>query len=342
MKRKPNTDPVNYTLPDLLDDPAFLAWLLHSDDQSNAYWTGMQIKYPNLSYLIADARKLVLNLKFQQDRMEPAEYLGLWQEISGETVAQPAVKSARPLWFKAVLAAAVTLLFLGTGFYFYLARSIEVSTAYGQTRTLVLPDGSELMLNANSSLRYSGNFGKDKYREVWLKGEAFFKVNHLHRQGKVLKQDIFVVHADKVDIKVLGTTFNVTDRRDKVTVALISGKVSMQIANQPVLNLKPGDLMTYDEKRNFIRKEPGSTKAQVAWKDGIFIFEKLTAEELFNRLQDKYGYKAVFNSPAIREKLISGSFSAADFDRLLEGISMALNISITKDESLHQLIIEIK
>ncbi|MCX2484657.1 FecR domain-containing protein [Pedobacter sp. MR2016-24] len=342
MKRKPNLNPENYTLPDLLDDPAFLAWLLHPDDQSNAHWADMQLRYPNLSYLIADARKLVLTLKFQQDTMEPAEYIQLWEEIAGETVAKPIVKLWRSLWFKAVLAAAVTLLVIGTGFYFYLNRSIEVVTAYGQTRTLVLPDGSELMLNANSSLRYRGNFGKAKYREVWLKGEAFFKVNHIHRQGKVFKQDIFVVHADKVDIKVLGTTFNVNDRRDKVTVALINGRVSMQIANQPLLNLKPGDLVTYDQKRNFIRQEPGSTKAQVAWKDGIFIFEKLPAEELFNKLQDKYGYKAVFKSPVVKEKLISGSFSAADFDHLLEGISMALNISITKDESLHQLIIEIK
>ena len=342
MKRKPNLDPENYTLPDLLDDPAFLAWLLNPDDQSNAYWADMQIKYPNFRYLIADARKLVLTLKFQQDTMEPAESIALWQEIAGKTVAKPVFKLKQPLWFKAFLAAAVTLLVIGTGFYFYLNRSIEVITAYGQTRSLVLPDGSELMLNANSSLRYKGHFGKDKYREVWLNGEAFFKVNHLHRQGKVLEQDIFIVHAGKVDIKVLGTTFNVNDRRDKVTVALITGKVSMQIANQPVLNLKPGDLMTYDQKRNFIRQEPGSTKAQVAWKDGIFIFEKLPAEELFNRVQDKYGYKAIFESPAVKEKLISGSFSATDFDRLLEGISMALNISITKDESLQQLIIKIK
>lgn len=342
MTRKTNTDPEHFTLLDLIDDPAFLAWLLNPDDQSNAYWADMQIKYPNIIYLIADARKLVLTLKFQQDRMETAEHIKLWQEIAGKTVAKPAVKLKQPRWFKAFLAAAVTLLVLGTAFYFYNNRSIEEATTYGQTRNVTLPDGSEIMLNANSSVKYAGNFGKDKSREVWLEGEAFFKVNHLHRQGKVLKQDIFVVHAGNVDIKVLGTTFNVNDRRDKVTVALITGKVSMQIANQPVLILQPGELITYDQKRNFMGQETGSIKAQVAWKDGIFIFEKLRAEELFNRLQDKYGYKAVFKSPAIREKLISGSFSGADFDHLLEGIGMALNISITKDESLHQLIIEFK
>lgn len=341
MKRT-NTDPNSYTLTELLDDPEFIAWVMTPNEQLDAFWAMQQNKYPNLVGLIADARKLLLSLKFRQEHMDQLSYESLWQQIAQQTAVKQPQRPSIAIWIKTMAAAIVTIAIFGTAFYFYTNRQIEITTGYGQTRHISLPDASEIILNANSTLKYPNNWRKENVREVWLNGEAFFKVNHLHQQGKVTKGELFLVHAGNIDIKVMGTTFNVNQRRDKVGVALMSGKISMEIADRKsqAMLMKPGDLMAYDSKRDRIFRELGSANAKIAWKDGLLIFEQLSAADLFEQLEDSYGYKAIFKKPDIKRKKISGTFSVSNYDGLLKGIGIALGISIKKDENLHQLIIQ--
>lgn len=339
MKRT-NTNPRNYSLTELLDDPQFLAWVMDPTKELDLYWIGQQANDPNLATLIAEARKLLLSLKFKEHTLDTFAYTQLWQEIAQQTVAKPTKRPALGIWIRTLAAAIVTIVLFGTTLYFYHNRQIEVSTGYGQIQRVLLPDSSTIILNANSSLKYPNNWGADK-REVWLTGEAFFKVKHLHRQGQIAKGDFFIVHAGKVAIKVLGTSFNVNQRRDKVGVALISGKISLGLAGSKAqVMMKPGELMVYDAKKNSLFREPGTAYAKMAWKDGLLIFEQLDAATLFEQLEDNYGYKAIFKDNAIKRKKISGTFKAENLDHLLKGIEIALGISIQKDENLHQLIIQ--
>ncbi|KQC00068.1 FecR family protein [Pedobacter sp. Hv1] len=332
----------SYTLAELLDDPEFMAWVMNPNEQLDAYWAMQQNNYPNLVGLIADARKLILSLKFEQQQMDKLSYESLWQQIAQQTATKQFQRPTVAIWIKSMAAAIVAIAVFGTAFYFYTNRQIEITTGYGQTKHISLPDASEIILNANSTLKYPNNWNKEETREVWLKGEAFFKVNHLHQQGKLTKGDFFLVHAGNVAIKVLGTTFNVNQRRHKVGVALMNGKISMEIADKKhqALILKPGDLMVYDNKKDSILRELGNVHAKMAWKDGLLIFEQLSAAELFQQLEDNYGYKAIFKNPAIKSKKISGTFNVNNYDDLLKGIEIALGISIKKDEDLHQLIIQ--
>ncbi|MES2652029.1 MAG: FecR domain-containing protein [Bacteroidota bacterium] len=340
MQRK--TEDPDFNLAEFLEDPAFVAWVTAPDAQSDLYWNNFQQEKPQSGAIIHEARRFILAMRFEQQFMDDASHKLLWERIAGKTLAIKPFNRALPLWIRSMAAAIITLVLCGTIFYFYSNRPIEIFTGYGQTKEVVLPDGSMVTLNANSSIRYNKKLSDGQPRELWLNGEAFFRVKHLYRYGqKIAGKDLFLVHAGKVDIKVMGTTFNVNERRGFVKVALVTGKVSMQVlgnANNELI-MKPGQVIYYDLKKNVIALEPIGVRASIAWKEGLLIFNELSAQALFDQLENNYGYKAVFIDAGITQKSISGTFASGNFDKLLQGIGIALDISIVKQEHTHQLII---
>ncbi|SDE95175.1 FecR family protein [Mucilaginibacter pineti] len=340
--KKRNTDFNTYTLQDLLDDPKFINWVLLPKEPLNIYWNAIQNSYPNLSVLISKARQLVLSLQFKEERMAEDEQRQLWQQITAQTSKHKTTTRIIPIWMRGAAAALLIGFLFSAAFYFYINRKTEIATAYGQITTIVLPDSSEVTLNANSKLQYTPYWNKEQVREVWITGEAYFKVNHLHKAGKITSGDRFVVHAGKIDVEVLGTIFNVNDRRGLINVALISGKVSMGLAashKAPVI-MRPGDVLEYQARQDTIIRKQMKPANKVAWKDGVLVFEQITAGELFDQLADIYGYKVVIKRPEIKLKKISGRFTSNDEEKLFKGISLALGVSINKDEANHALIVQ--
>src|SRR5690606_15777064 len=111
---------------------------------------------------------------------------------------------------------------------------LQCTTGYGETRKINLPDGSLVVLNANSELKYESNWQQAPMREVWLQGEAFFEV------VKTTEEKQFIVHTGSLDVEVLGTQFNVHNRHQKVQVVLSSGKVKLQpLERQESLLMNP-------------------------------------------------------------------------------------------------------
>lgn len=100
---------------------------------------------------------------------------------------------------------------------------ICICTAYGKTERITLPDQSVVLLNANSVLSYNDKWTDNKTREVWLAGEAYFEVKKSDARGNAK----FVVHTDQLSVEVLGTEFNVNNRRGKTQVVLNAGKVRL-------------------------------------------------------------------------------------------------------------------
>ncbi len=339
--KKTKKDPGNYNLTDLLNDPDFIIWVTAPNAQSDSYWASVQTNHPYLHQLIGEARDLILGMRFEQQLMGSLEYEKLWELIAQNTIQVPTKRPVFSIWIRTMAAAVLAFAIFGAGLYFYSNRQIGISTEYGQMKNLILPDGSELVLNANSSVKYHSKFERAKPREIWLKGEAFFKVKHLHNKGNIAKGDLFIVHVGGADIKVLGTTFNVKDRRGIVNVALLEGTVSVKAANDKHkgLIMRPGQLVYYDRTKDSIFLENGNITASQAWKDGLLIFQDLSVEELFKQLEDTYGYHAVFKNVDLKKKKISGTFSTGNYDNLLKGVGIALDISIKKEENSKQLIV---
>lgn len=340
--KKTKKDPGTYSLAELLDDPDFIVWATAPDSRLDSYWKDLGVEHPHLSLLLDQGKKLIFSMRFNREYMDGDTQLELWGKIAQRTVLKQRKQFLVPIWARSMAAAMLLFAIFGASFYLYNSRQIEIVSGFGQTREVVLPDGTIVLLNANSSVKYANNLGEGGAREVWLTGEALFRVSHLHRSGKVSEEQLFLVHAGKVDVEVLGTVFNLNNRRDMVKLALLNGRVSMSVSGRtdPALILKAGEQASFDGRTHTVIREQGNIKAKTAWKDGMMVFDGLGAEELFEQLEDVYGYHAVFRTRDLKEKRISGAFSSQNYDHLLKGIGLALGVSIKKLENPRQLIIQ--
>lgn len=328
------------TLENYITDQRFLTWVLMPTPELSAYWENIQQTYPEQRILMEKAKLLISGLNFKPEQMEQQELENLWLAVSEKTPVNVRKSKIIPLWLRNVAAACLALVISFTVFYYYAHRTLEFRTAYGEVKTITLPDSSVVTLNANSELHYPKNWSKDKKREVWISGEAFFAVNHLHRSGVIKSRDRFIVHAGKLAIEVLGTRFNVHDRRGLVNVALVSGKISLQRDRKQNIIMKPGEVLEYIPVQDTIVRKNAKTVEKVSWKNGKLEFSQLAAADLFIQLEDIYGYKAVFADPKIAQRKLSGAFATGNEDALFKGLSVALGVTITKDKESKQLIIK--
>lgn len=184
--------------------------------------------------------------------------------------------------FAHIAAVIIPLFLFAGGMFYYLSphnEMIEVSVAYGEQKHLILPDSSEVWLNAGSTILYPETFAKDK-RLVMLDGEAYFSV----------KKDTaspFIVEASQLSVKVLGTRFNVKayPNDEKITTTLTSGKVEVSVQSQPPHILKPNEQLTYDKKSSDIHISMIDTNC---WIVGKLVFTNASAGEIFRTLERHY------------------------------------------------------
>ena len=236
------------------------------------------------------------------------------------------IKSERFLYKKLAVAAVVIFLI---GCSFLLAKDTvfykTIDTAYGEVKFVMLPDGSFVTLNANSSIKYSRfSFGEIN-REVYLNGEADFSVLHTKSNQK------FIVKTNnKVDVTVLGTQFSVYTRNANDKVVLRKGKVSLAFdENQMTKNLilKPGDEFTKSKSGTNRIEHLANTEKEVAWKNHDFLFEGTSLSEIAEMLKDDFGVIAHFDDESLAQRKISGSFHAEKAEDLIEAISQLLDLS---------------
>ena len=187
--------------------------------------------------------------------------------------------------FAHIAAVIIPLFLFAGGMFYYLSphnEMIEVSVAYGEQKHLILPDSSEVWLNAGSTILYPETFAKDK-RLVMLDGEAYFSV----------KKDTaspFIVEASQLSVKVLGTRFNVKayPNDEKITTTLTSGKVEVSVQSQPPHILKPNEQLTYDKKSSDIHISMIDTNDTNCWIVGKLVFTNASAGEIFRTLERHY------------------------------------------------------
>lgn len=164
--------------------------------------------------------------------------------------------------------------------------------------TVCLADGSRIKMNADSRLRYPVHFGRGK-REVWLEGEAYFEVapDTANR---------FVVHTGKMEVRVLGTVFNVEARSDAgyVKATLLSGNVEVACGTE-VACLLPGQQATIVRQTDGIEVGQVDTEVVTAWVRGMFYFNKERLEDILVYLSDWYGFQVDFRDEEAKNKKFS-------------------------------------
>ncbi len=147
------------------------------------------------------------------------------------------------------------------------------------TKEVILPDSSHVILNTNTSIKYLVHFNQSEQRLINLKGEAFFKVSHN-------KNKPFIVKTDQVEVQVLGTEFNVNNKKSEAAVSVISGKVQVKGANNSKALLTKGDKATYSN--GLLKKEHTITKNDIFWCTGYLEFHQATLNEICIALKNAF------------------------------------------------------
>jgi len=239
-------------------------------------------------------------------------------------------------WLK--IAASLTGLLVLAGIAFYLISSpdnVVYQTGYGETATFVLPDNSEVTLNANSTLKLTSSWDKKTAREVWLDGEAFFQVQKVHRKQASQLPVKFVVHTEQVDVEVLGTQFNVNERRGKTAVVLNEGKVQLNsnVSQGEALVMEPGEYVEFSaNQKQFVKKVVDPVKYS-SWTENKLILDNTPLREIAWIIKDYYGLKVEIESDALAKMALTGSIPTNDLNGFLTVLSASLNVHIQQKEN---------
>ncbi len=316
----------------LLDD-SFLAWYFRSDEDHWKHWEELRKKDPVLRGQMEEAGKIIDaiisgNIQVGAHR-EAAARVRLMSRIQAWENTRRSGKAGtfgRRHWLWSGLAASVVLLvaiayglLVGPGKDQYYAES-------GNARRIELPDGSVVNLNGSSSMKTS--FAKGKDREVWLDGEAYFKVARMTSGHK------FIVHTGDLDVEVLGTEFNIRGNAERTEVVLESGKVQLSIpeASADKVVMQPGELAEFSKTSRTITKRDVNTKIYTSWKEGKVIFENAGVDEIAEALRDRYGLQVEVETGTVLGEF-NGIFPSDDSEIVLTALEKTYTGRIVRREN---------
>lgn len=284
------------------------------------------------------------------------EITAAWSSIRNKITGQqppvewPVSERKIPAIIKYVSAIAAIFILAAGGIWLWTSLQVKappqkniVSTKNGSKSKIELPDGTQVWLNAGSRIKYDDDYGKES-RELSLTGEAYFEVAHDVNRP-------FIVHTGKMDIKVLGTVFNVKAYPgDGITeAALIRGSIEVTFPDRPQekLILKPTDKISivnkettkaqdtvkhthaYNTERpaimvSSIQYEPAdSAIIETSWVNNRLIFRSKTFEELARDIERWFNVTVEVQDSSILSKKFTGTFSNESITDALDAMSLS-------------------
>jgi len=263
-----------------------------------------------------------------------------WQQLM-ERIGEPAplrvAGRGRFLHRWGWAAACMAALLLG-GIYYWLQRpsparreqvvmaAPDPATAVAYIRSIMLPDGSHAVLQANSRLQFPQAFS-GKAREVTLVGEAYFDIVHREAQP-------FIIHTGSLRTTVLGTAFNIRawPGQESVQVSVTSGKVRVEDGKQVSVELTSNEQITYQTAAATVALHKVDAAATAArWAQADMIFRDEPLEKVAAAISKRYNVQVLFNNEHLKQCELVASFSGTEaLETVLQTLSAILNIQYTR------------
>ena len=324
---------IDFTVNDFAMDEYFQSWVFNSGDESiRNFWESWLLEHPDKRREVAEAKKLVESIRFSKHELSGDEVANLWVRIhSGDRKPVSLVGKAQGGWVYRVAAAVIVMGI--AGLFFLLSNDkpwMEYHTAYGETKSITLPDGSSVVLNANSKLTVFSDWNEQPLREILLDGEAFFSVVH-----KTNNQPFKVITAEGVTVEVLGTTFNVYNRTNGTKVVLNSGQIRLNLpTNQSpeMIVMQPGEMVEYKEQH--YKKKAVNPLLYTAWMNNKIILDHTSLGEMVYMLQDSYGLEVKISDTKLLEETVSGSMPLGDPEILLNQMAKAFQLKFKRNNNV--------
>lgn len=214
-------------------------------------------------------------------------------------------------WMKVAAVLAIVLLLGGAGYHFFYAgpgagEPLLAVTTGDEIKEVVLPDGTKVWLNRHTTLRYPEAFGEDK-RRVYLEGEGYFEV-------KRDSDKPFVVQSEAMQVRVLGTVFNLkSDEESRSAVAtLLKGEIEVKgNHDEGMVVLAPGQRAELNGLSRRLVVKQGDTGFE-SWHSRQFIFDKADIFTIARTLEHSYGVKVILSPDINIQKTYTGALPHKD------------------------------
>lgn len=191
--------------------------------------------------------------------------------------------------------------------------------------SIVLSDGTKVMLNANSELSFPNRFN-GATREVTIKGEGYFEVTKNSKTP-------FIVHSDGIAIKVYGTKFNVNNYdSQQFETTLLEGSIGVTVNNKEQI-LKPNQLITINNKSGYSRiDDVKDTNKYIAWTNDYFVFQADNLAKVINELSRWYNVEFTIGNSSKLNIPITGSFKRnTELDEIIKSLEIISGIKLIKN-----------
>lgn len=301
-----------------------------------------------------------------------------WNLLSSNILLQQATNQADEIkmktfflrYFKPMMAAASIAVILSIGIYYFYnnqrsdakynaVQQNEVATKPGSRTNILLPDGTKVWLNAGSTLNYKKDFLTN--RQVTLTGEAFFDVAHQ-------KTNLFIVHCSNINIKVLGTAFNVKayPQDSQVETSLLRGLIELTTDKDPERKflLRPNEKITITNQKEsnntslkkdaiVLLKDAYSIGAltnnsriempeEIAWMQEKLVFTGESFKSLAKRMERWYGVEIEITDPIVEELKFTGVFDSLNIVQAIQTLEFSSNNKFLYDINKNKIIIKPK
>lgn len=256
------------------------------------------------------------------------------EEVENET-SEPKCKSTKRLGHMSLLkwVAVICLpVILAVSLYSIMSSGgdellpLIVTAERGERSSVVLPDGTKVKLNSASNLVYPSNFGRE--RRVKLSGEAYFNVAHD-------KKHPFIVELGNIDVRVLGTSFNISSYEDEenITIVLLEGKVQV-VSKAKDYVMHPNDKVVYNKSTSSLHYTKVCASDYIEWIKGNLYFENESLEVIVNVLSRAYNIDIRFASDGLKKERFTGTIGNRGIKDALERLSLASPIVYEMQDSV--------
>jgi len=344
-----------YDITDFVLDEDFIRWVHEKNSVDNAFWNNWLRQHPDKHLVIAEARQIVESIKIEQKVINEQEVefeierllQTIYEQPRGYITRMVSV-SAKKWWY----AAAVFIIAMtGIGYFFLNGRKESQKFAYATLTssrhlienvntsnkpvTITLPDGSVIELASNSRVSYSNGFDSFSTRDIYLSGQAFFKVTK--NPGRP-----FRVFANEIMTKVLGTSFTVRsfEKDATIQVTVRTGRVS--VYSQAAANTKEtvtpnkldGIIVTPNQQLVYQKSEQKFQKILVESPliivqpaiDRSMVYEDTPVEKVFDQLSKYYGINILYDNELLKKCTVTADLTNETFYHKLDLICKAVGV----------------
>ncbi|MBX2876090.1 MAG: FecR domain-containing protein [Saprospiraceae bacterium] len=323
-------DYTQFSAEDFAANESFQDYFLHQEPGAVKFWEGWIKEHPAMHNEIEAAKTLLekLSLGIQPEETQVA-LQALKTEINRRS-ANGRVINMRRRWYAATVAAVILGLVLVLPLFKATESSwVVIETDYGQLREIYLPDSSFVTLNSNSKVRYQADWSKDKDREVWMEGEAFFDVK---KNPKVGGQE-FHVHADEATIQVLGTSFNVYQRKADIVVALATGKVSLN-TSYAKHQMQPNDVIELHQGEVTQILQNAKLELYTSWRNRKLVLDNTSISKVIDMLEENMGLEVQIDNPDVLNRKLTATLPINEVDILLTALTEIYGLDIRKEDNI--------